>query len=293
MVLYDEYVPSIAHLMIGYDEKGDIREKIGSNSFSATNLLPEGSFPDNCAFSLLVEPLQVRTDHFGYVVMNTKQQEDFVYFNITLQISNFLKKILVLKQLRQNMGNIIDTLVATVESRDPYTAGHQKRVSDLARSIAIAMDLSHSRIETIRMAAQIHDIGKIAIPSEILSKPSKLTQIEYDFIKTHSQNGYDILKNIDFPGPVAEAILQHHERINGSGYPSGLNGDKILLEAKIIIVADVVEAMSSHRPYRPKLGIDIALEEIVKNRGILYDPGIVDICVKLFKEEGFTFQKVH
>ena len=155
------------------------------------------------------------------------------------------------------------------------------------------MDLSPERIDTIRMAAQIHDIGKIAIPSEILSKPSKLTQIEYDFIKTHPQNGYDILKNIDFPGPVAEIVLQHHEKINGSGYPKGLFGNKILLESKIITVSDIVEAMSSHRPYRPKLGIDPALAEIEKNKGIFYDPDIVDICVKLFKEKNFKFKQAH
>jgi putative nucleotidyltransferase with HDIG domain len=293
LVLYDEHDPSIAHLMMGYNEKGDIHKQIGSNSFPSTALLPEGIFSNNLPFSLLVEPLHVRTNHLGYVVMDTKRQEDFVYFTISLQISTFLKKTLVMKQLRRNMGNIIDTLVTTVESRDPYTAGHQKRVSDLARSIAIDMGLSPSMAETIRMAAQIHDIGKIAIPSEILSKPSRLTKIEYDFIKTHSRNGFEILKNIDFPGPVAQAVLQHHERLDGSGYPQGLTGDEILLEAKIITVADVVEAMSSHRPYRPELGIDLALAEIIKNKGILYDPAIVDSCVKLFKEEGFTFKKVH
>lgn len=152
------------------------------------------------------------------------------------------------------------------------------------------MHLSQEQIETIRIAALIHDIGKISIPSEILTKPGKLSDIEFSLIKSHSQTGYDILKGIDFPYPIIQIILQHHERNNGLGYPNRLTGDEILLEAKIIGVADVVEAMSSHRPYRPALGVEAALEEITKNKGMLYDPEIVDVCVKLFKEKGFKFE---
>jgi len=177
-----------------------------------------------------------------------------------------------------------------VEVKDPYTAGHQQRVSQLTKAIAKELNLSQDKIEGIRVASLIHDIGKISVPTEILSKSTTLSDIEFSLIKEHSRIGYDILKAIDFSYPVANIVLQHHEKINGSGYPGGLKGDEILLEAKIICVADVVEAMSSHRPYRPALGIDVALEEITRNRGTLYDPEVVDVCLKLFKEKGFKFE---
>ncbi|KFZ45071.1 hypothetical protein KD27_01575, partial [Smithella sp. D17] len=160
---------------------------------------------------------------------------------------------------------------------------------DLARTIASEMKLTNEQIDGIRMASMIHDIGKISIPSEILAKPTKLTELEFSLIKTHSQSGYNILKDIDFLWPVAQIILQHHERINGSGYPNGLTEEQILLESQILAVADVVEAISSHRPYRPAFGINIALNEITKNRGILYNPDIVDACLRLFGEKNFKF----
>jgi PAS domain S-box-containing protein len=191
-------------------------------------------------------------------------------------------------RLRKALGATVQSISMIVEMKDPYTAGHQQRVSDLARSIATEMGLSADRRDFIRTASSIHDIGKISIPSEILSKPTKLTDLEFSLIKTHSQSGYDILKDIDFPWPVADVVLQHHERMNGSGYPQGLKGDDILLEARIIAVADVVEAIGSHRPYRPSLGIDFALEEISRNKGILYDADVVDVCLKLFREKGYT-----
>jgi HD-GYP domain-containing protein (c-di-GMP phosphodiesterase class II) len=151
------------------------------------------------------------------------------------------------------------------------------------------MKLPQDKIEGIRIASLVHDIGKISLPAEILNKPTKLTEIEFNLIKDHSQTGYDILKSIEFSWPIAQIILQHHERLDGSGYPQGLKGEDILLEAKIIGVVDVVEAMSSHRPYRPALGIDAALEEITQKKGILYDPEVVDACTKLFKEKEFKF----
>ena len=194
-----------------------------------------------------------------------------------------------LAKLRKALGGTIQVLVAAVETRDPYTAGHQQRVAHLARAIAQEMGLSLGQIEGIRMAGAIHDIGKIAVPAEILSKPGKITETEFGIIKTHPQVGYDILKGIEFPWPVAKIVLQHQERLDGSGYPAGLKGDEIILEARILAVADVVEAMASHRPYRPALGIDRALEEISKNRGILYDADVVDACVRLFREKGFKF----
>ena len=194
------------------------------------------------------------------------------------------------RKLGETMDNIINTIAKIVETRDPYTAGHQQRVSLLATAIAKEIGIPEDEVKGVKIASLIHDIGKINIPSEILSKPGKLTEEEFNLIKSHPKIGYDILKLIDFPWPVAEIVLQHHENINGSGYPRGLKGDEILLEAKIIGVADVVEAMSSHRPYRPALGINKALGEITQNKGILYDPEVVDVCLKLFKEKGFKFE---
>ncbi|HOO70996.1 MAG TPA: HD domain-containing phosphohydrolase [Spirochaetota bacterium] len=192
------------------------------------------------------------------------------------------------QQLRKAMGGVIQAMAQTVETRDPYTAGHQRRVADLARSIADEMTLPYNKIEGIRMAGTIHDLGKISIPAEILSKPGRISPIEFSLIKGHPQTGYDILKTIDFPWPVADIVHQHHERLDGSGYPLGLTGDDILIESKIIAVADVVEAMASHRPYRAALGIDIAIDEISKNRGIFYDKDAVDACIKIFKVDGYS-----
>jgi PAS domain S-box-containing protein/putative nucleotidyltransferase with HDIG domain len=194
------------------------------------------------------------------------------------------------EKLQRTMEATINTISKRIEIRDPYTAGHQNKVSQLSVAIAQEMKLSEDKIEGIRIAALVHDIGKINIPAEILSKPSKLNEMEFSLIKNHPKVGYDILRKIDFSWPVAKVVLQHHEKIDGSGYPQGLKGEKILLEAKIIGVADVVEAMSSHRPYRPSLGIDKALEEISQNRGIFYDPEVVDACLKLFKEKSFKFE---
>jgi len=179
------------------------------------------------------------------------------------------------QRLQKTMENTIDTIGNIVEVKDPYTAGHQKNVSQIATFIAREMKLPQDKIEGIRIASLVHDAGKISVPAEILNKPNKLTEIEYNLIKDHSQVGYDILKSIEFPRPIEKIVLQHHERLDGSGYPQGLKGNKILLDAKIMGVADVVEAMSSKRPYRPALGIDAALEEISQKKGILYDPEVV------------------
>ena len=194
------------------------------------------------------------------------------------------------QKLKKNMDATLETMSKIIEVKDPYTAGHQQRVSQLATAIAKELNLSPDKIEGIRIASLIHDIGKIGLPTEILSKPAKLSDIEFSLIKEHPQIGDNILKSIDFSYPVAQIVLQHHERLNGSGYPNHLKGDKILLEARIIGVTDVVEAMSSHRPYRPALGIDKALEEISQNKGILYDPKVVDTCLRVFKEKEFKFE---
>lgn len=193
--------------------------------------------------------------------------------------------------LRKLLGGVINVIVSLVEVKDSYTSGHQSRVADLARTIATEMGLSKDQIEGIRSAGVMHDLGKICVPAEILSKPSKLNESEFELIKAHSQVAYDILKDIEFPWPIARIIYQHHERMDGSGYPQGISGEDICLEARILAVADVVEAMASHRPYRPALGIDKALDEILTNRGRLYDPEVVDTCVKLFKENKFKFRE--
>ncbi|OGP85493.1 MAG: hypothetical protein A2Z08_08280 [Deltaproteobacteria bacterium RBG_16_54_11] len=191
------------------------------------------------------------------------------------------------EQLQETLHSTVSALASTVEMKDQYTAGHQPRVRHLACAIAGEMGLSEEQIEGIRMAASIHDIGKIMVPAEILNKPGPLTEIQYEMIKMHPRAGYDILKGIKFPWPVAQIILQHHELMDGSGYPQGLSGEKIMVEARILTVANVVEAMNAHRPYRPAFDIKVALAEISKNRGILYDPAVVDACLRLFTEKGF------
>lgn len=193
-------------------------------------------------------------------------------------------------KLKKSMEGIIQAMATTVEMRDPYTAGHQRRVTDLALAVAEELSLAPDQRSGLKMAGDIHDLGKISIPAEILAKPTQLTKMEYDIIKTHPQIGFDILKDIEFPWPVAQIVYQHHERLNGTGYPEGLMDKDILLEAKILTVADVVEAMASHRPYRPGLGIDVALAEISENKGVLYDPAVVDACLTLFKEKRYSLE---
>ena len=194
-------------------------------------------------------------------------------------------------RLQELMEEIVNGLVLAVEKRDPYTAGHQRRVSLLANAIAEKMGLEKNRADGLRIAAIVHDIGKINVPAEILSKPGKLTPTEFDLIKIHPQAGFEILSTINFPWPVAEIVLQHHEKIDGSGYPNGLKGDKISLEARIISVADMVEAFASHRPYRPSLGIEFALKEINLHKGILFDKNVVEACLELFNNNEFSFSE--
>lgn len=193
------------------------------------------------------------------------------------------------KRLQKTLNDTINTLASIIENRDPYTSGHQKKVAYLAINISEELGLSNEETEALGTAAMVHDIGKITIPTSILSKPGKVSNVEYKLIKTHSRTGYEIIKNIEFPYPIEEIILQHHERLDGSGYPLGLKDKDIMLEAKILAVADVVEAMSSHRPYRPALGINKALEEIDNNKGILYDTNVVEACKNLFIKKKFEF----
>ncbi len=205
-----------------------------------------------------------------------------------IQTENELKESL--QQVRVAIGTTIQVLVSAVEGKDRYTSGHQRRATDLARSIATDMGLPRERIEGLRMAGIVHDIGKLTVPSEILNKPGLLSFLELSLIKEHAQSGYDILKNVKSPWPLADIVHQHHERIDGSGYPQRLRGEEIMMEARILAVADVIEAMCSHRPYRPAAGIDAALEEIEKNKGRSYDPVVADSCLKLFREKRFQFK---
>lgn len=195
-----------------------------------------------------------------------------------------------MEKLESAMEGIVRAIALTVETRDPYTAGHQRRVADLAVAIAGEAGMGEEEVEALRMAAIIHDLGKISVPAEILSKPSRLTVNEFNLIKEHPQVGYDILKDIDFPWPVARIVYQHHEKLDGSGYPLGLKQGDILPASRVLTVADVVEAMASHRPYRPGLGMAKALEEIEGNAGRFYDPDAARACLRLFRERGFVLE---
>ena len=212
------------------------------------------------------------------------------FTNITVQKKTEEELRKSLERLRKAMDGTVQAMAFTIETRDPYTAGHQRRVTKLACALGKKMNLSEDELEGVRMAGDLHDIGKIYVPAEILSKPTKLSAAEYDIIKTHPRVGYDILRTIDFPWPIADIVLQHHERMDGSGYPEGLKGKSILLEARILAVADVIEAMASHRPYRPALRVAEAVDEIKENRGKLYDPDVVDACLQVF-EDGFDFEE--
>ena len=260
--------------------------------------------------SWIVEALS-HEDQIGLIMMEMGSKNLKIYSEIRRIISSALQGTVLFKKvsgqtlnlqkqsdalqknvdyLRKIMGAVIQTLAMTVETKDPYTAGHERRVADLSRTIAMEMGLTKDQVEAIRLSAIVHDLGKLYVPSEILNKPGKLRDAEFTLIKLHPEIAYDILKNIEFPWPLAEIVYNHHERLDGSGYPRGLKGDEINMETRIISVADVVEAIASHRPYRPSLGIEVALDEIRQKRGIYYDPDVVDICLKLFNEKGYTLK---
>lgn len=226
--------------------------------------------------------LRELADDLAFGIITLRMREERNHY----QIEN-LKNV---NQLKESLICTIRAIALTVEKRDPYTAGHQTRVADLSAAIASELGLDTDTIEGLRLGATIHDIGKIYIPAEILNRPGQLSINEFGMIKSHPDVGYDIIKDVKFPWPVAEMVLQHHERMDGSGYPKGLKEEEIILEARILAVADVVEAITSHRPYRPALGVDIALAEIKSNRGTFYDADVVDACLKLFLEKGYTFE---
>ncbi len=213
---------------------------------------------------------------YGFYILGLKKERD-----------------VALNSHRETLLNAIEAFVITMKKRDPYTAGHQQRVTELAVAIGENMGLDKNRIEGLRLGAMIHDIGKINVPGEILNRPGRITKHEFEIIKPHSQLGYEIIQGLNFPWPIEKMILQHHERIDGTGYPKGLMGDEIITEAKIIAVADVVEAISSHRPYRVALGIQAALAEIKSRKGSSFDSSIVDICVGLFEKKEFHWKNSH
>jgi len=200
------------------------------------------------------------------------------------------KELHALRKLKAAMEGIITGFSSIVEARDPYTAGHQKRVTRLSVAMAGKMGLEEERITALRMSAMVHDIGKIYVPSEFLNKPGKLSPVEFDIVKAHPVVGRNILKSVDFEWPLSQIVAQHHERMDGSGYPEGLSGEDILLEARTLAVADVVDAISSHRPYRPSLGLEMALKEIDSQQGVLYDPVPVKACLALFREDEFLLE---
>lgn len=228
-----------------------------------------------------------------FITKPFQREELLVRVRTHLEMNRLRNRLEVLvdertRQLKANMLAFVTAIASTVEARDPYTAGHQRRTAHLASAIAREMRLPEELIEGLKLACAVHDIGKNKVPAEILCKPGRLDDLEFGLIKRHPQTGYDILKTIDFPWPIAQTVLQHHERLNGSGYPQGLRSEAILLEAKILAVADVVEAMISHRPYRPGLGVEAALNEIAEYRGSRFEPAAVDACLTLFREGGYS-----
>ena len=252
--------------------------------------------------SVLAAPLQNNGSVFGVLSIYAAEQNGFDQAEVRLlgELADDLAFGIAMlrvraahaesaKRLKRSMEGTITAMAAAVDLRDPYTAGHQRRVAELAVAIARKLNLSEDEIHGIRLAGVVHDLGKLTVPAEILSKPSRLTSLEYELIKTHAEAGYSILKEIEFPWPIAQIVYQHHERLDGSGYPRGLKDSDILIGAKILAVADTIEAMASHRPYRPGLGIEKALEEISANRGSSYDVAVADACVQLFRDNQFAF----
>ena len=258
------YVPIIFHTGTAAmrDERRDLRRQFRPHAY-----VQKGD-PEQ-----LMDTVVSAVESYRIIVRNVKLSES---------LYKELKKST--DKVKTNIEGTIHAMAMTVEMRDPYTAGHQRQVADLASAIAVKMGIPREQRDSIHLAGTIHDIGKMQVPTEILSKCGKLTELEFDMIKTHSQAGYDILKTIEFQWPIAEFVLQHHERMDGSGYPSGLKGESILIEARILSVADVVDAIVPHRPYRPALGIEKAQEEIFDNRGIVYDSDVVDACLSIISE---------
>lgn len=282
VVITDIMMPN----MNGIDLTKQIKEKYTSDVIMMTGYVDNFSYEDSIDLGVsdfMQKPLGVRE----LIIRVKRVLRERELLRERNSVSMKLKDSLI--NLRKSMDATVQAIALTVEARDPYTAGHQQRVAELATAIAEEMDLPSNTIEGIRMAGIIHDLGKISIPAEILSKPSRLSSMEFELVKEHAETGYKILKDIDFPWPIATIVHQHHERIDGSGYPLGLKSNEIFMEAKIISVADVVEAMASHRPYRAALGLEKAQKEILSHRGKLYDNDVVDACITVLDKNNFKW----
>ncbi|MFH1974663.1 MAG: HD domain-containing phosphohydrolase [Pseudomonadota bacterium] len=285
---YDHSRPCVADIIIDntFNEMTDLYKVYSKSVLIPNGIRAEGWYPNLGGKNryILFDAAPIR-DHNGKITAAIETLQDITERRLA---EEQLK--CTLESLRRSFGTTIQVMVSAVETRDPYTSGHQIRMANIARAIATEMELTQDQIEGIRMAGSIHDIGKLSIPAEILSKPGKLSKIEFSLIKEHARKGYEMLKDVESPWPLAQIVYQHHERMDGSGYPRNLKGDEILIEARIMTVADVVEAMSSHRPYRAGLGIEAALNEIEKNRGIFYDNTVADACLRIFREKGFQLE---
>lgn len=298
-------------LILAFNEQGPIPTTGQNMIFPSRQLIPSHVLPKNKPFNMIVVSLNYAQTQFGLVLFDIGLNNVSICSSLRRILCSAIQgvtlfnqvqehaKYLVAEQehlknemeLRKVIEAFIKTIALTVETRDPYTAGHQFRVAELACAIGNELGLPREKMEGLRMASIVHDLGKIYVPVDILNKPGRLRDVELNLIKIHPEIAFDILKSFDFPWPIAQIILQHHERLNGSGYPSGLLSDQIMFEAKILAVADVIEAMASHRPYRPALGINVALKEISDKRGILYEPEVVDVCLRLFQEKGYQLSE--
>ena len=307
-----DYAPFInSKLILAFDENGPITIDERKAVFPSRQLIPSLYLSGDKQYTMMVVSLNFAQTQFGFVLFKIDLNNVHICSDLRRILCSALQGVTLFHQiqeqakylveeqehlkneaeLRKVIEGFIKTIALTVETRDPYTAGHQFRVADLACAIGTEMGLSKEQMEGLRMASIVHDLGKIYIPVDILNKPGRLKDVEFSLIKNHPEIAYEILKSFEFPWPIAQIILQHHERINGSGYPSGLKSEQINFIAKILAVADVIEAMASHRPYRPALGIEAALTEITENRGILYDPHIVDICLNLFRKKNYQLDQ--
>jgi PAS domain S-box-containing protein len=294
IILYHETRPTVADLLI--DGAADVTAKVRrwyNRDYRRSDLLAE-AYEATGPFSF--QDAKPRWLHFTSAVIRNAEGlligavETMTDLSLLKQAEDELRENV--EKLRKAMTGIIRAIDLIVEARDPYTAGHQHQTARLAGAIAVEMGLDAETVESIFVAASIHDLGKIYVPAEILSKPGRITEMEKGLIRIHPQVGYDILKTIDFPWPIAEIVLQHHERMDGTGYPRGLKGDEIMIEARILGLADVVESMGSHRPYRPTIGMEKSLAEIRRHRGTRYDADIVDVCVSLIQDKGFHFEEM-
>ncbi|MCL6590607.1 MAG: substrate-binding domain-containing protein [Firmicutes bacterium] len=294
-------------LILAFDQRGPVPGVEQNPIFPSRQLIPAGILPDDRQYIMIVVSLNFAQTQFGFVLFEIDLKDVHICNALRRILCSALQGVTLFNQVQEQekymvaeqehlkneiqlkkvIEGFIQSIALTVETRDPYTAGHQFRVAELTSAIGIEMGLSKNQIEGLRMASLVHDLGKIYVPVDILNKPGRLRDIEFNLIKIHPEIAYEILKSFEFPWPLAQTILQHHERLDGSGYPLGLKGPDIIFEAKILAVADVLEAMASHRPYRPAIGIEAGLREITNNRGILYEPEVVDTCLKLFGDRGY------